>query len=275
MREMRIIKDLFSFYINASIHVAFAVVALAVVTQLHFRLPLQQDLLFFILFGTVAGYNFVKYARIAGLHHRRLAKNLQIIQIFSLFSFIFCVFFAARLSLKVLLLAVFLGVVNLLYMLPAFGGKRNLRSIKGLKVHVIAFLWAGVTLLLPIMNYRGMLDMDVVIAFAQRYLLVLVLLLPFEIRDLKFDQVYLHTIPQRVGVRRTRQLGLWLLLIFVLLEFVKSTSRMETVVSVIFVAVMAGIALIKAKENQPRYFASFWVEGIPILWFLFLWVLVT
>lgn len=271
---MRIFKNLFSFYINASIHVALAVVAMVAVTQLHFRLPYNEDLLLFIFFGTVTGYNFVKFAGIAKLHHQSLAKNLQIIQVFSLFCLVALAFFAAQLRLNVLLLAAFLGLMNLLYALPAFKGKRNLRTVKNLKVHVISFIWAGVTVLLPILSYRSIFDPDVLIAFMQRYLLVLVLLLPFEIRDLKFDQMHLSTIPQRLGVKHTRILGLFLLLLCVLMEFIMRTSRLETMITVVIVAVVTGLAIIKAKENQPQYYASFWVEGIPVLWFLILWVLV-
>lgn len=270
---MKIFKSLFSFYINSSIHVAFAVVALVAVTQLHFSLSFQRDLLFLVFFGTITGYNFVKYATLAKLHHGSLANNLKVIQVFSLFCFLAFIYYALQISLNALVLAFFLGVITLLYAVPVLKGEKNLRAIKGLKVHVISFIWAGVTVLMPLVTYRSLLDTDVVLEFVQRYLLVLVLLFPFEIRDLKYDKIHLRTIPQRIGVKRTRIYGLFLLLVFIVAEFLQNTSTTGSLSAVIVVALITAAVIIWSNENQPRYFTAFWVEGIPVVWFLLLWIL--
>src|SRR5690606_15236470 len=98
---MRVLKNIFDFYINSSIHVAIGVVSLAVVTCLHFGFPLEVELLSFIFFGTISGYNFVKYARIARLHHRSLARNLRWIQIFSFFCLIALGYFATLIDFEI------------------------------------------------------------------------------------------------------------------------------------------------------------------------------
>lgn len=269
---MRIFKNLFSFYINSSIHVAFAVVALVAVTQLHFSLSFQGDLLLFIFFGTVTGYNFVKYANVAKLHHRSLANNLKVIQIFSLFSFVATMYYALRISREALLLALCLGLVTVLYAVPVAKGAKNLRAIKGIKVHVISFIWAGVTVLMPLATYRNIFDTDVVLEFVQRYLLVLVLLLPFEIRDLKYDRLHLGTIPQRMGVKKTRRYGFFLLAMFVMAEFLQKPSTTGSAIAVVAVAAITAAVIFWSGADQSRYFAAFWVEAIPLLWFLLLWI---
>ncbi len=58
---MRKLQALFDFYINASIHVAFAVVALVRVTEISLQLDTNQSVLGLIFFGTIVGYNFLKY----------------------------------------------------------------------------------------------------------------------------------------------------------------------------------------------------------------------
>lgn len=78
---MSVIRQVFRFYINSSIHVALAVCAFTASTYEILNLPFAENLLFFV-FGTITGYNFVKYAGIAQLHHRSLTSTLQIIQIF-------------------------------------------------------------------------------------------------------------------------------------------------------------------------------------------------
>jgi len=75
---MKYLKNAFELYINSSIHVSFAVAAFTLLTFLDYDLIPDRDLIFFIFFASITGYNFVKYAGIAKLHHLSLAKNLRI-----------------------------------------------------------------------------------------------------------------------------------------------------------------------------------------------------
>ena len=67
---MKVLKTVFDFYINASIHVALAVYAFVRITEFYFNLTYHQNLDFFIFFATITGYNFVKFAGVAKLHHK-------------------------------------------------------------------------------------------------------------------------------------------------------------------------------------------------------------
>lgn len=79
---MKFFKTVIDFYINASIHVALAVYALLRITEIYFEIPHNELLDWFVFFATITGYNFVKYAGIAKLHHRSLTKNLQVTRCF-------------------------------------------------------------------------------------------------------------------------------------------------------------------------------------------------
>ena len=79
---MKLLSSVFSFYINSSIHVAFAVLAFVGISMLEYDLEIPNALWVFIFFGTITGYNFVKYAKIAGLRHRQLTNSLRTIQVF-------------------------------------------------------------------------------------------------------------------------------------------------------------------------------------------------
>ena len=270
---MGVLKNLFDFYINSSIHVALGVVALTVVSLLHFGLSVDTGLLAFVFFGTVTGYNFVKYAGIAKLHHRSLARNLRVIQVFSLLSFFALCYFAFKAEFEVLLVAAILGFFTALYALPVLSGKKNLRDVAGLKVFVIAFIWAGVTVLFPIVDAGIGVGRSVVLELGQRFLFVLILILPFEIRDLKYDRESLGTLPQRLGVKKVRYLGYLLIGLWIALEFFKENASINSILAIIFAAVFTAFAIHHSDEDQPPYFASFWIEGIPILWMLFLVIL--
>ena len=45
----------------------------------------------------------------------------------------------------------------------------------------------------------------------QRYLYVVIAMLPFEIGDMKYDSIKLSTIPQRIGIARTKVLDVYVI----------------------------------------------------------------
>ncbi|RIA10547.1 hypothetical protein OE09_2412 [Flavobacteriaceae bacterium MAR_2010_72] len=271
---MKVLKQIFDFYINSSIHVALSVFLLSWITLLEFNLPYDESVLYFIFYASIKGYNFVKYFGIAKFHHRSLANWLKIIQLFSLLCFILLCYYALQLEVKTLIYISVFGFVTFLYAIPFLpkhlfmDEKQNLRSIGGLKVYVIALVWAGVTVLLPIINANYAYDLEVVITFFQRFLLVVALMLPFEIRDLNYDSLKLSTIPQLIGVKRTKLLGLLLLVSFCLLEFFKDTFNATHFVSLCMVSLVTLVLIYYSKQDQGRYYSGFWVEGVPILWLL-------
>lgn len=270
---MKFFGNLRDLYISSSVHVAFAVVAFSILTSFEYGVQVDRKLLVFIFLGTVTGYNFVKYAGVAGLHHLSLTKNLRLIQIFSLFCFLLLLFYLFQQSFEVILVAGILGGLTVLYALPVFKGA-NLRSVNGLKVFVIATVWAGVTVLMPLVNSQGVELQDVIISFFQRLLIVVALMLPFEIRDLKFDEASLGTIPQRLGVEKTRILGVGLLITVCLVELLKSDLLLVNLLSLFIFSAITGIFIKASRVFQKKYFASFWVEALPIIW-LGIWLVLS
>ncbi|WP_298248007.1 hypothetical protein [uncultured Christiangramia sp.] len=263
---MRYLRQAFELYINSSIHVAVAVVCFAVISIVENNFQISLGLLAFIFFSTITGYNFVKYAGIAKLHHSSLAGNLRIIQIFSFISFLALIYFAIQLSVNVLLATGILGLLTLLYALPVFGNSRNLRSLAGIKIFVIAMVWAGTTLLLPVINAQQLLNQSTLIDLFQRFCMVVVLTLPFEIRDLIYDSHSLETIPQRIGIRKTRIFGVILLILICLIEIFQQQFRSYSFLSLFLVCVILGVFLLRSRERQAKYYASFVVESIPIIY---------
>lgn len=271
---MKVLKNIFNFYINSSIHVALAVVALATVSTLKFNLECDFKLLAFIFFASITGYNFVKYAGIAKLHHLSLAKNLRLIQIFSLISFVFLVYFIFQQSINVIIISTVLGLFTALYALPFLGNDTNLRGVSGIKIFVIALVWAGATVLLPLVDDYNLFNLDIILSFLQRFVFVVVLTLPFEIRDLRFDMARLGTIPQIFGIRKTRIIGFLLVGMFVLLEFFKRNSEINNVISVLLVGGVCIYFVRFSTIRQSQYFSSFWVEAVPLFWWGILSVLI-
>ncbi len=265
---MKFFKAFFAFYINSSVHVAIAVTALVSLTALRENLQLEWSFYAFIFLGVITGYNFVKYAEVAGLHHRSLAKGLKTIQVFSAVCALLLVFVVWQLPLKVMGYTAIFGVLTFFYAVPIIAGS-NLRSVSGIKIIVVALVWAGMTVIVPVEATEGVLSFTVWILFFQRFLLVIVWILAFEIRDVKYDLLSLGTMPQQLGVNRTKIVGLVLLFVASLCEFYIAGGQLWRISATMIMLVVTGVLLIKASTAQSRYYASFWVESIPVWWLLF------
>ena len=273
---MKYVKYLFDFYINGSIHVAMAVYALTRITLIKFDLAYDEAILYFTFYATITGYNFVKYFGVAKWHHRSLANWLKVIQIFSLTCFVLMCYYAFQLNLNTLICIALFGGITFIYAIPFIPKRfymdteRNLRNISGLKIYVIAIVWSGVTVLLPLLENNVVFNTDVFFTFTQVCLLVIVLMLPFEIRDLNYDNLKLATVPQKIGVKKTKNLGAILLVVFLLMEFFKDVTSAKVITTTALIALLLFLLLLFAKKNQGIYYSSFWVELLPILWLILL-----
>jgi len=269
---VRFIKQLFYFYVNSSIHVAIAAYALTWVTLLEYNLKYDKNSLYFVFFATITGYNFVKYFGVAKFHHRRLADWLKAIQLFSLIAFIILAYYAFQLLVNSKILIVLLGVITFLYAIPLLPKKyfvddqSNLRQISGLKVYVIAIVWSLSTVVLPLIQNEIEIGADAVITCFQRFFYIIVLMLPFEIRDLNYDSLKLGTIPQRIGVKRTKIIGIFLLILFFFLEYFKNEINTKSLTILLIITFVTALFLAFSNKNQSKYYSAFWVESLPIFW---------
>ncbi len=264
---MKVLRAAFAFYINSSIHVALAVVALLAITVLEYGLSVPNALWPFIFLGALTGYNFVKYSKVAHLHHRRLTKSLKTIRIFSVVCFVLLGIIAFQLNLTTLLVTAGFGLATFFYAVP-FAGNKSLRRFPGIKIFVVAFVWAGVTVIVPVVAAEVNISNDLLLTFFQRIMIVIALILPFEIRDVPYDSLNLKTLPQQLGVLTTKLIGEGVLLFCLVFEFFKQDYTVAYITSLLFFCVVLGWLIVISKKKQTRYFSSFWVEGMPILWYI-------
>jgi len=209
-------KYLLDFYIDASIHVALAVYSLYYMFVTKHHLPYDESLAYTLFYGTIVGYNIVKYATIVRLNVSKTKKSFWLIVVFSLLCFLFLTNYSLQLPLQTLgCLSV--GLVILLGYIFPFFSNINWRSISKIKVFLVAFCWALAVVLAPIYHYNLKINAEIVTECFQVFVLVVALIIPFDIRDLKYDSKSLETIPQLVGVRKAKQLTYILLLIYAFL----------------------------------------------------------
>jgi hypothetical protein len=267
---MKHLKRLFDFYIQSSLHVALSCCALVQMTYCLFQVQSNNSVVFFAFFGTVVGYNFVKYDALARTKRRQMRNKLKVIALFSLGSFLAAAFFFFQLQRITQLISVVFLVFTLLYTLPFFPNRSNARNWAGVKIYIVALCWVGVTVVLPVLNDGIEMGAPFLSIAIQRFILIFVLILIFEIIDLAQDDPHLQTVPQQIGVNKTKQLGFLLLVLFFGLEMFNFSNdgNVYNRFLALLVPLVIALFLAFANEKRSKYYTSFWVESIPIFWWL-------
>jgi len=266
---MNVLKKLFNFYLDSSIHIGFSVYVLTYSTLVLFDFPYDEAVLYFTFYGTIVTYNFIKYGSSAKRYFFVTSSYRKWIQRLSFICFGLALFYAYHLQLRTLVWAIGLSILSSLYIIPFLPNQKNFRTLPGLKILIVALCWAGVTVVLPLVNVNAFqLNQSIILFLIQRVLLVLILMIPFEISDLKFDTFALGTMPQRIGVAKTKLIAYGWILLFVAIEFWQAKIYSTVFFSTIGLSVLLGIFVWQASIKKSKYFTSFWVESIPIVWFI-------
>ena len=252
-----------------------AVVCLQVLTFLKFDITLEYNLLLFTFLSTLVAYNFIKYFEIGLTTQLLKRKTLKLIYFLTIVSFITCLLLIPELSSLELIITIIIGSFTVLYILPTNSfnrKKKNLRNTAGLKIFIVATVWSLLIVFLPIIDSYDKMDVVVLIYFIQIFIYVFVAILPFDIRDLNLDIKILNTVPQNIGIQNTKTLGFVLLFVFVLLDFLQiflleNVNSISVLINIV-ICITLSILLSNSRENQSKYYASFWIESIPIFWLL-------
>lgn len=261
------LKSIFDFYINSSLHVSLATASLVLMTYYFNRMQINYNVVLFVFCGTLLSYNTIKYGSYI-LKNTILKKSLKLIIVLSLLSFIFCTFLFFKLSTTAQLAILFFAFLSVLYLIPFGKKQRNLRNFAGIKIYIVSFCWAGVTTLIPLFNADISIENDIIFKFLQRFVLTLILILIFEINDLKYDDVRLKTVPQAIGVKNTKKIVYFLLICFFVLEFFKANQyQNQWIVNLILISIIFMFTFF-ANARRSKYYTLFWVESIPMIWYL-------
>jgi len=265
---MKLLKQLFDFYLNSSIHVALSCYALVQITFHVFHIQDDEPMALFVFFGTIVGYNFVKYDALVRVKQNPIGTQLKIIAVLSFFSVVLVGYYFFHLKRITQIVSVGIFAITALYTLPFFPNRKNARNWAGVKIYIVALCWVGATLVLPLINAKIPFTTDFFIKCIQRFVLVFVLILVFEILDLANDDPHLQTVPQTIGVKNTKLLGFLLLIPFWFLEVFISTFNIHDAIINLIMVVMLMLFIFFANLKRSKYYTSFWVESVPIFWWL-------
>jgi 4-hydroxybenzoate polyprenyltransferase len=141
-----------------------------------------------------------------GSRHRWLvAHNKQLIVV-CMASVAVLAILSIKLSLAEWLLLGHLGILSVCYSVPLLGskggGRKPLRSLPGVKIFLIAYVWAVATVGLPVLaSGQNMFGGRSLLLMAERGLFIFALTLPFDVRDAEGDKaIGVRTLPHMLGV---------------------------------------------------------------------------
>ncbi len=170
---------------------------------------------------------------------------------------LFCWYLFFQIKPETQLSLVFAAVLSLSYVLPIFGGKR-LRDLPFIKIFTIAFVWAFVTVILPIQEYGREINITILVIFFEKAFFVFALTIPFDIRDMDWDaKTNVKTIPLSIGVQNAKYLGMISLLVCMILVLILNKQGTYTYcncVALLLSYFSSALVLYFTKKNRSDYY---------------------
>lgn len=279
------VRQTLDFLLFSNIFIALCAVAQGLVTYHLLNARPDEHVLGILFSATLALYNFSiflskpkqpeksPFLRVRWIFsHHRLMITITIIAVLSLVP----LFLFLSATSKILL--AFLALISVTYNLPLFsfhGKSFSLRNIPGIKLFIIALVWALSAVLLPVLelenNIITVTSRDTILLIAKRFLLVAVLIVPFDIRDLYQDKHYdLKTIPVMLGEKRAYLFCQLLLMAYVALLFLFTKEFNSDFFALALTAILTGWLIFKSDWKKNEYYYFLLIDGVMLLQYVLL-----
>lgn len=267
---MQLLKRSFAFYVFGNVHVAIAAYCLTKITFLQFDIQ-NQPLANFIFFSTILAYNCIRIFQINSIQSMTsiwIGANKKGLIILNLLTLAGVIYYGIGFKLNDFFVLLPFVLATVFYVIPLSRRYRGLRHVPGLKLLLISFTWAGITLYLPLFGAGLHETQHLWLYFLQRFLLVMAITIPFDIRDASFDQPELATLPQILGTEWSKIIALTGMAAVTAISWYLTGSDHPFFKIDVFMGLMVVLMILYTNEKRGRYFTAFWVEAIPVLWYL-------
>ena len=158
-------------------------------------------------------------------------------------------------------------VIALFYAVKVFS--KSLRDIPFIKIILIAFSWSAVSVLIPAYIYQELLANAVWILFILNFIYIFALVIPFDIRDLEFDEPDKKTIPQLIGLKAAKYTAITLLIICGVLSF----GLLKEAVFLLPAYIVSIVILFQVNGKRKELFYAFAIDGLILLFPVSTWII--
>ncbi len=150
-------------------------------------------------------------------------------------------------------------LLSILYAVKING--KSLRDVPYLKMHLIAIVWCK-ALVFPVLLNNDYESTNLL--FILIYFLFIALCIPFDIRDLNYDDTSLKTLPQLVGVINSKLISITAFLFFVISSIELKPDLIGYNVYILSI-IIGFIILSFASEKRKTFYYSILIDGIILL----------
>lgn len=270
----------------SNVFIALCAVAQAMVTYQLLKVNPDIYVLALLFSSTIALYNFSIF--LSKPKNPERSTSLRVRWIFSHYRLMITISMIAILSIiplslflgtssKILLLI--LAFISIAYNLPLFSiqdKKFGIRNIPGIKLFLIASVWALSCVLLPILELEShkvtiVTLNDTIILIVNRFLFFAAIAVPFDVRDIYQDKFYeLKTIPVLFGEKWSLLICQGFLGAYLILLLVFNDQFDTDFIGLSLTIILCGWLIFKSKWKKNEYYYFLFLDGILILQYLML-----
>ncbi len=260
-------KKLIEFLINSNIYISLAGVSLTIATQIQLGMkPTLHPYLFIIFFATLFEYNLHRLITILknkdalnSPKHKWVQENLMgfyLLVAFSVIGFGIVCFMA---DIKILIALAPFALLTIFYSVPVYLTKKQVvrfREIPYLKIFLIAIVWSGTTILLPVIKSgQSFAESHLWSMLIERFLFVFAITIPFDIRDKEVDTIAnLKTIPQLLSEKQALWISNIALTLFSVLSIIHYFGLLYIVIPLIISSISTVYFISSQRTKKLDYY---------------------
>lgn len=227
----------------------------------------NYNVVLFVFFSTLFIYNFLRVIKSKNVSNEEkssqliwVSTHLKLITILILIGILGAAICFFLLSTPQKLIALGGGFISILYNFSFFSKNLALRNIPYLKTILIAITWSVASVLIPISENALHFSWEL---FLMRALFITILLIPFDIRDLKYDNKKMKTLPQLFGIGGAILLGIIFCLTSICMSFAYFTNEKSIPLAINYTLTIIVLAMCIRKREEIFY--PIVVDGLIIL----------
>lgn len=190
------------------------------------------------------------------------------LSILSILAAILCIDYFLQLTPNSQILLIGMAILSLGYVLPILGKGRRLRDVGFLKIFLIAFVWAIVTIVLPFLEIQNdsKNTFFLTLMCLERMSFIFALCIPFDIRDIDWDsRTSIRTIPLSIGVEKAKFVSYCALIITISMSYLLTNNKIYSAtqfLGLIVVYLLTALIVSKTTKNRSDYFFYGGVDGM-------------
>lgn len=224
----------------------------------------------FVFSSTLLTYNFQRFIKSNQIiqnptnHILWVKTHKKKLYILFLSSSILCLISFFKVFNWGLISALILSISLIISLLYVYKFKeKSLRDIPHLKIHLIAIIWVVAIGIFELLN-EGYFTSEKWGFVLAHYFYIVAVTIPFDIRDLKYDNPNQRTIPQVFGIKKAKIISVLLLIIYFLVAINEQQDLMKNgffIGTLIFTILL----IITASKNRNEFHFSGLIESSILL----------